>query len=60
MSEPLTETEAPVCRWHPAYQLPCPVCYLRSFDSPRTKRFCVPVEGGGLTYPGWKPLDESE
>jgi hypothetical protein len=57
MSENRTETIPPVCKWHPLHSLPCPVCYLRSFDSYRTKSFCVPVEGKGFTYPGWTDED---
>jgi len=39
---------AGVCPWHPIYELPCPICYLRSFDNPETKARRQPRPGKGL------------
>ena len=37
-----------VCPWHPIHELPCPVCYLRSFDSHSEKAKRNPKPGKGL------------
>ena len=37
-----------VCPWHPIHELPCPVCYLRSYDSYTEKVSRNPKPGKGL------------